>query len=369
MQNAGQKLAAVEPTVLMKAVNALLCRQQGGSSKKGAIAVSLVGVKAVPALFHSRYCASGRSYHYRLVVAGEEGAPPLSVFERGRAWGVPFTRPKPKPSRKHPPPRNYETQHVNNDPTSTDDDESRSPRFFNVDAMREAATHLVGTHDFSGLRAPGCQASSPIRTIDHISIHETRESPHDAWLMYPWGFEAGPYPHLPVGLPSREPRPFPVDDPRHPAPNSTSSSLFPPPRGTTTIETTDEGELRELVARRRPRRQHILVTVRSRAFLHHQVRLLVGLLRAVGEGRVRPDEIPALLAQKSFAATVQRAPMAPPDGLYLAGVHYESYDGTLPPHPATYASDIEEDSGSDEEIETKMEQDQVEEERKRPRRE
>lgn len=35
----------------------------------------------------------------------------------------------------------------------------------NVEAMRAAARHLVGTHDFTSLRAANCGAHSPIRTI------------------------------------------------------------------------------------------------------------------------------------------------------------------------------------------------------------
>lgn len=37
-------------------------------------------------------------------------------------------------------------------------------------AMNEAAQILVGKHDFSSFRAQGCQALSPIKTIDKISV-------------------------------------------------------------------------------------------------------------------------------------------------------------------------------------------------------
>ena len=40
----------------------------------------------------------------------------------------------------------------------------------NVDDMREAANYLIGKHDFSSFRAAGCQASSPIKTIEKILI-------------------------------------------------------------------------------------------------------------------------------------------------------------------------------------------------------
>ncbi len=40
-------------------------------------------------------------------------------------------------------------------------------------AMHEAAQHLIGHHDFSTFRATECQAKSPIKTIDSISVEFT----------------------------------------------------------------------------------------------------------------------------------------------------------------------------------------------------
>jgi tRNA pseudouridine38-40 synthase len=38
------------------------------------------------------------------------------------------------------------------------------------DAMREAASHLIGEHDFSAFRSSECQAASPVKTLRHIGI-------------------------------------------------------------------------------------------------------------------------------------------------------------------------------------------------------
>ena len=43
-------------------------------------------------------------------------------------------------------------------------------RPLSVDAMRAAASCLVGEHDFNALRAAQCQAKSPIRTIHHLAL-------------------------------------------------------------------------------------------------------------------------------------------------------------------------------------------------------
>lgn len=58
-------------------------------------------------------------------------------------------------------------------------------------------------------------------------------------------------------------------------------------------------------------------------FLHQMVRSLVGTLVAVGEGRIDPGSMPAILAARDRSAA---GPVAPPDGLTLVSVTYG-------PHP------------------------------------
>ena len=45
-------------------------------------------------------------------------------------------------------------------------------RPLDVERLREAAAHLVGTHDFSAFRARQCQAKSPIKTVHHLRLSE-----------------------------------------------------------------------------------------------------------------------------------------------------------------------------------------------------
>lgn len=45
-----------------------------------------------------------------------------------------------------------------------------------VDAMREAAEHLIGLHDFTTFRSSICQAASPVKTLDELTITEV-----DGW--------------------------------------------------------------------------------------------------------------------------------------------------------------------------------------------
>src|SRR5436190_20335211 len=39
-----------------------------------------------------------------------------------------------------------------------------------IDAMREAGRHLLGTHDFSSFRAASCQAKSPVKTLRALGV-------------------------------------------------------------------------------------------------------------------------------------------------------------------------------------------------------
>ncbi len=59
--------------------------------------------------------------------------------------------------------------------------------------------------------------------------------------------------------------------------------------------------------------------VRARSFLHNQVRSFVGTLERVGAGAWSPEDMRRALESCDRAAC---GPVAPPQGLYLAGVRY-----------------------------------------------
>ena len=54
-----------------------------------------------------------------------------------------------------------------------------SDTWFDVDAMREAATCLIGEHDFSSFRSSECQSKTPVKTMYSIDI--VSEEP---WLYF-----------------------------------------------------------------------------------------------------------------------------------------------------------------------------------------
>ncbi|MFB3054798.1 MAG: tRNA pseudouridine(38-40) synthase TruA [Alphaproteobacteria bacterium] len=158
--------------------------------------VAVLDAQAVPPDFHARFSAVERAYRYRIV----NRRVPLT-FEAGRAWQVAVP--------------------------------------LDAVAMGEAAEALVGRHDFTSFRAAQCQADSPVKTLDEITVAR------DADL--------------------------------------------------------------------------ITFDVRARSFLHNQVRIMVGTLRQVGEGKWSKGDVARALGAHDRAAA---GPTAPPCGLYLAAVRY-----------------------------------------------
>lgn len=108
--------------------------------------VNLTWAHRVSDEFHARYSATSRSYHYLILNRLQR-----SALHRNRAWWV--------------------------------------HRELDADHMNEAAQCLVGEHDFSAFRAAGCQAATPVRDINKISVHRDGEWVHlsvsaNAFLMH-----------------------------------------------------------------------------------------------------------------------------------------------------------------------------------------
>ena len=93
----------------------------------------LLGIESISDDFNARFDATKRYYRYHII----QRPAPL-VLEQNRAWWIYYD--------------------------------------LDVDAMREAAKHLIGQHDFTSFRAAGCQAKSPVKTLDNITITQEGES-------------------------------------------------------------------------------------------------------------------------------------------------------------------------------------------------
>ena len=91
--------------------------------------VAIVAGAAVPDAFHARFDAVDRRYLFRLI---SRRAP--AVHDGGKVWQVGHD--------------------------------------LDLDAMRAGAAHLLGHHDFTTFRAAACQAPSPFKTLDQLTIEQ-----------------------------------------------------------------------------------------------------------------------------------------------------------------------------------------------------
>ena len=91
--------------------------------------VAVLACEEVDATFDARFSAIARHYRYRIL---PRRARP--VLDENRVWWV--------------------------------------PRPLDAAAMNEAAQALVGHHDFTTFRAAGCQARSPVKTLDRLIAFE-----------------------------------------------------------------------------------------------------------------------------------------------------------------------------------------------------
>jgi tRNA pseudouridine38-40 synthase len=170
-----------DPFVLRNAINGNLRPHK----------VSVLEAELVSDEFHARFSAVKRRYLFRI---SNRRAPP--AIDHGKVWHVPVD--------------------------------------LDTDKMHEAAQFLVGNHDFTTFRSSDCQAKSPVKTLDVLTVARYGED--------------------------------------------------------------------------------IEVRAEARSFLHHQVRSMVGSLKAVGDGKWTPWQMKKALEARDRSAC---AAVAPPQGLYL----------------------------------------------------
>ncbi|KAH1149239.1 hypothetical protein GLYMA_16G003100v4 [Glycine max] len=148
------------------------------------------------------------------------------------------------------------------------------------------------------LSLPAMQAKSPIRTLDELSVNEVIESPYFPSLM------------------DREQHNKVSGDLRS-CPNNSETDI--PPTSNPSIDKVMASS-QDVGFGKRRRHRCLVVTARARAFLYHQVRLLVGVLKAVGTGNLTIPDVERILNARTVTAA---SPMAPACGLYLGEVKYD----------------------------------------------
>ena len=140
VQGAGRTDAGVHATGQVAHVD--LDRPYRVSEVQGALnyhvkpaAISILAVERVPDSFHARLSANHRAYIYRILNRRAQPA-----IERNHVWHVPLP--------------------------------------LDLEAMIAGAAHLVGHHDFTSFRAALCQAKSPVKTLDSLTLTRVGDEIH-----------------------------------------------------------------------------------------------------------------------------------------------------------------------------------------------
>jgi tRNA pseudouridine38-40 synthase len=97
--------------------------------------VAVLYAEEVAPDWHARFSCTGRRYLYRIA----SRRAPLTL-DKGRAW--------------------------------------RIAKPLDLAAMQEAATHLVGHHDFTTFRSVHCQSDSPVKTLDRLELERQGDDIH-----------------------------------------------------------------------------------------------------------------------------------------------------------------------------------------------
>ena len=94
-----------------------------------------------------------------------------------------------------------------------------------------------------------------------------------------------------------------------------------------TLDSREPGDMTRCVTRSEVTRQGdlVLFTVAADGFLYNMVRIMVGTLLRVAQGKLKPEQIPAILAAKNRRLA---GPTAPACGLYLNRVDYAEDEGS-----------------------------------------
>jgi tRNA pseudouridine(38-40) synthase len=246
--------------------------------------IRVLSVEAVPSDFHARHNALRKTYEYRILPGNRICSPMLAPF----VWACPLT--------------------------------------LDLPALQQAATHILGTHDFTSFAASDPDLTTRNQSADDIPETIATESP---------SFDADFFSHLDSSIVTEA-----EDTALSFKSNSGAVALTqgtpPVPRDGTVISTgggasaaavekpaslpIPKANIRTIHHSAWRQQDDLLIyQITGSGFLHHMVRNLVGTFVEAGTGRISPDAIPTILAARNRAAA---GPTAPARGLFLVEVAY-----------------------------------------------
>ena len=213
--------------------------------------IRVLSVEAVPEDFHARHSALRKTYEYRILPCGHDDricSPMLAPYVWPCRFSLDFT------------------------------------------ILQQAASHIVGTHDFTSFAANDpdqtARKEQPTHTDKHEATHADKEQSGDK--------EQGADKKQSAEADSL----------------STPYSLLPTPCFTRTIHHSAWCRHEDL----------LIYRITGNGFLHHMVRNLVGTFVEAAAHRISADTIPTILAARNRSAA---GPTAPASGLFLVEVEYK----------------------------------------------
>jgi tRNA pseudouridine38-40 synthase len=216
--------------------------------------IRVLSVEEVPADFHARHSAKQKTYEYRILPCDNDTricSPMLAPY----VWPCRYS--------------------------------------LNLAILQQAATHILGTHDFTSFAANDPDQAT--RTTPNVNLEKNRVRLTEAEdsLIVRSAVERPP--HFAVSI---------TDLPSIPP------SLPSPPCFTRTIYHSAWHQQNDL----------LIYRITGNGFLHHMVRNLVGTFVEAAVNRISPDAIPEILAARNRSAA---GPTAPASGLFLVQVEYQ----------------------------------------------
>jgi tRNA pseudouridine38-40 synthase len=216
--------------------------------------IRILSVEEVPKDFHARHSAKRKTYEYRILPCDNETricSPMLAPY----VWPCRYS--------------------------------------LNLDILQQAATHILGTHDFTSFAANDPDQTT--RTTPTVNLEKNCVISTEAGNSLIVRSAVERPPHFAVST---------TDLPSIP------SSLLPTPCLTRTIYHSAWHQQDDL----------LIYRITGNGFLHHMVRNLVGTFVEAAANRISPDAIPEILAARNRSAA---GPTAPASGLFLVEVEYE----------------------------------------------
>jgi tRNA pseudouridine38-40 synthase len=250
--------------------------------------IRILSAETAPTAFHARHSALRKTYEYRIFPlcpipeSGPSFPPSTAPGRQPSFWptdriSVVATH---SPGNLHPEASNLQLHPSVDDaicPPTLAPFVWPCPWRLDLAALNQAATHILGTHDFTTFAA-----------ADPDLATRTPTEPSARFIA--------------------------------PLLHATS--------GTTAVESPARSPIRTISHSHWYVGEGLLIyRATANGFLHHMVRNLVGTFVQAGAHRIDPDSIPTLVAARNRAAA---GPTAPPTGLFLVSVEYPPNDNPQP---------------------------------------